>query len=938
MEAEYWRRLKSIFQAAIAVEESRREALIQQFCGGDEQLAAEVRALLVAHEESSAFLEAPAPSMVAGWRTVEFRLPERLGPWKILGSIGRGGMADVYLVERCDGHFEKRAALKVLRSGMFGDDVRTHFARERQVLADLNHPFIVRLLDGGVTEDHRPYLVMDFVDGVPITEYAHPLPRRERIALFLRVCEAVAHAHEHGVIHRDLKPANILVTAGGDPRVLDFGIAKLLPPDSSGRDETLSTPTNCFTVEYASPEQVRGEPITQASDVHGLGLVFYEILLDRQPFKLGSLPLYEAARAVCEQIPDLADLTPRLATIVGTAIRKDPAQRYASVASFAAAIHDYLEAPGWQRLTKRKVRYGLIAAGLLVGAMGLGTLLILQPAWLRPDAIDRPKIYQLTSYPGLEDHPDLSPDGLSVVFNRYDPTAQGIWWRAIQDGIGGPLTEQNDCCAKWSPNGKQIAFARVTAPDVRDVMLMDAKGGAPRKIGRMQGMNLSWTADGKSLAMVDRDSADGSFQIVRVDIDSGARKALTNPPAGYWGDVECEFSPDGKSLAFVRYASKGDGDLYVASASGGEHRILTNEHTWINGMAWTPDSRSIIFPAMRSKAGANPDALWRIPADATSTREPSRVPGTGMGTPTRPAIARRYLNGGFRLAFQTESSHAKMWSMPLSENGHNLPVRVEDWPSAEEQPALSPDGKRVAFTSSRNTPRDIWVSGLDGSDATPITNLSSLGTAWPRWSPDGSRLCFVSRLDGPRSIYAVDANGANLQRFANSGSDADVPSWSSDGRWIYFRSARSGSEQIWKVAATGDGQPVPVTKGGGVEAYESPDGKFVYFLRSHDRARLWRVPVGLGDEEEVPHGPTLKSGYWALTAKGICWIDVYGTGLWTAVTPVRLLPFGGGQVMSLGEMPNSYFMPGISVRLDASAFVWSRQEHSADLFLMDGFH
>ena len=939
MEPAYWRQVKSIFQAALAVEQTSREEFIRESCANDEPLAAEVRALLAAHSDSGAFLETPAPSLVAGWRPVEASLPERLGPWKILGSIGRGGMADVYLVERCDGHFEKRAALKVLRSGLFGDDVGAHFARERQVLADLDHPYIVRLLDGGVTEDHRPYLVMEFVDGVRITEYAHSLSRADRIGLFLRVCEAVGYAHEHGVVHRDLKPGNILVTAGGEPRVLDFGIAKLVLPESSGSVESGSTLTHCFTMEYASPEQVRGEPATKASDVHGLGLVFYEILLDRPPFELGPLPMYEAARVVCEQTPDLADLTSRLAVIVGKAIRKDPAQRYASVSEFLAAIQDYLKAPGWQRLTNRKVRRAFLAAGFLAAAMGLGALLMLRPAWrLRPGSQDRPKIYQLTSYPGLEEHPDLSPDGLSIVFSRVD---HGIWWRAIQDAESSPLTDQGDCCVRWSPDGKQLAFARWATPGECDVMLMDAKGGPARKIARIQGMNLSWAADGKSLAVVDRYSADGSFRIVRVDIDTGARTSLTDPPAGYWGDVECAYSPDGKSLAFVRYASKGDGDLYVTSTPGGEPRLLTNEHTWITGMAWTPDSRNIIFPAMRTKGGAKPTALWWIPADAAPTTEPTRVPGTDEGYPTRPAIARRYLNGAVRLVFQVEQWHSKLWRMALSEAGHNLPVKVEDWPSWEEQPALSPDGKRIAFTSNRSTFREVWVSELDGSNATQMTDIRSLDTAWPRWSPDGSRLCFVSRVDGQRSVYVVNPGGANLRRVVNSGNDADVPSWSSDGRWIYFRSARSGSEQIWKVAATGEGQPVAVTKGGGVDAYESPDGKFVYFLRSHDRARLWRVPVGPGAEEEVPNAPLLKSGYWVLTEKGVCLFDVYGVPpAGRDAMMLRLFPFERRPVMSLGEIPEAYssFQPGISVRRDAGAVVWAGEEHSSDLFLMDGFH
>jgi serine/threonine protein kinase len=264
---------------------------------------------------------------------------------------------------------------------------------------------------------------MDFVDGVCITEYTHGRSRAERIELFLRVCEAVGYAHEHGVVHLDLKPANILVLAGGDPRVLDFGIAKLVSPEASGSGDRASTLSHCFTMEYASPEQVRGEP-AQASDVHGLGLVFYEILLGRRPFEVGSLPIYEAARVVCEQTPDLADLTPQLASIVGKSIRKDPAQRYANVREFATAIQDHLEAPGRQRLNRKiaglHCRLPLTAVMKAWGPADASAAVAVRPN-------RRPTIYQLTSILGSSPGPFARRP-----IRRLQPPPSlmhGIWWR-----------------------------------------------------------------------------------------------------------------------------------------------------------------------------------------------------------------------------------------------------------------------------------------------------------------------------------------------------------------------------------------------------------------------------------------------------------------------------------------------------------------------------
>jgi Tol biopolymer transport system component len=842
-------------------------------------------------------------------------------------------MADVYLVERSDGHFDKRGALKVLRSGMFGGDVRERFARERQVLADLDHPEIVRLLDGGVTEDGRPYLVMEYVNGVRITGYASRLPRADRLELFLRVCEAVAYAHRHGVVHRDLKPANILVTPEGAPRVLDFGIAKLVQPELPGDGHGDATVTRCFTPEYGSPEQIRGEPVTQACDVHGLGLLLYEILLGRSPFQVASLPEYEAARVVCEQVPDVADLPPRLAAIVAKAVRKKPAERYADVRDFAAAIRQYLSAPGWQRLTRRGARGAWMAAALLAAAVGAAALL--RSAWrFLPETPFRPRVSQVTNFPGMENGPDLSPDGLSIVFSRDFGGSLGLWVGALSDGVGPqPLTGSLDCCARWSPDGKRIAFTRLVGPDFRDVILMEARGGSPRKVGTTPAMNISWYADGKALGILDRD-ADGPFRVSRLDLETGALTALTAPPAGYWGDVELAFSPDGRKLAFVRYASKGDGDLYVMPASGGEPVRLTSEHAWINGVAWTPDSAHIVFPSTHPRNGKS--GLWRIPADAKTGAEPALVRGTDDGVPSRPAIAGHFAGGGIRLVFQVEKWHPKLWRMELSEAQAKLPRQIEDWPSGEEQPAFAPDGKRIAFMSDRNTYRDVWVSEVDGANAVQITGLRSMETAWPRWSPDGSQISFVARLDGRRSIYLVGPGGGPVRRLAASGDDADVPAWSGDGRWIYFRSSRSGQHQIWKIPSDGQGEAVAVTKGGGVEAYESADGKYIFFLPGHDRAKLWRVPVDGGTEEELPGSPILKTGYWFPTEMGICFADVYDNVAGFEGQPfLRLLPAGGGPTQTLGRLTGRN-AKDMAVRHDAGEIVWSRSEFSSDLYLLEG--
>ena len=304
----------------------------------------------------------------------------RIGPYKVLQEIGHGGMGSVYLAARADEQYQKRVAIKVIKAGMDGAEVVGRFRRERQILAALDHPNVARLLDGGATEQGLPYLVMEYIQGQPLHDYcdSRRLPIARRLEIFQQVCSAVAYAHRNLIVHRDLKPSNILVTADGVPRLLDFGIAKLLNPELSG--EALTATGLALTPEYASPEQARGEAITTASDVYSLGVILYELLTGQRPYRLKTRQPLEVLRAVCDQDPEkpstavgrtavAADgdasgvpgaeavsatregsparlqrkLRGDLDNIVMMAMRKEPQRRYASVEALSEDIRCYLE-------------------------------------------------------------------------------------------------------------------------------------------------------------------------------------------------------------------------------------------------------------------------------------------------------------------------------------------------------------------------------------------------------------------------------------------------------------------------------------------------------------------------------------------------------------------------------------------------------------------
>ena len=365
--AERWARVKELFEAAVDLDPNQRAAFLEKECGGDEALRSEIESLLKSDEQTGGFIEQPAfaiPRDLFPDNVEEPFVGRQFGAYQVIREIGRGGLGAVYLAARADDEYRKQVAIKVIRRGLDTDDIIRRFRNERQILAQLDHPNIARLIDGGTTDDGLPYFVMEYVNGEPINAYcdANALPTTERLTLFRKVCAAVTYAHQNLVIHRDLKPSNILVTQEGEPKLLDFGIAKLL-----GTGDELFTQTipalRVMTPEYASPEQVKGEKITTTSDVYSLGVLLYELLTGQRPYRLKTRTPEEIARAITEQEPERpstavtrADpgslqspirnsksLRGDLDNIVLMAMRKEPARRYSSVGQFSEDIRRHLE-------------------------------------------------------------------------------------------------------------------------------------------------------------------------------------------------------------------------------------------------------------------------------------------------------------------------------------------------------------------------------------------------------------------------------------------------------------------------------------------------------------------------------------------------------------------------------------------------------------------
>ena len=383
MTPERWRRIKDVLEETETAPPSERASVLDRLCADDSELRNEVETYLENDRGETLIREIVgdfAATVLASASEPSDARQQQFGRYQVTRRIGQGGMGAVYEAVRVD-DFHKKVALKIIHQGLDSDYARTRFLQERQVLATLEHPYIARLLDGGQTEEGSPYLVLEFVDGVPVTEYCAPLDRDARIRLFLKICAAVQYAHNNLVVHRDLKPANILVTPAGDPKLLDFGIAKLLDSDASAT----RTGFAALTPEYASPEQVRGETIGTASDVYSLGVVLYEMLAGRRPYRVDATSVADIARAVCEAQPDRAGLGGDLDNILAMALRKEPARRYASVQDFAADLEHFLaHRPVLARPDSfayraskflRRNRVAVAAAVLLIGTLS-GALVV----------------------------------------------------------------------------------------------------------------------------------------------------------------------------------------------------------------------------------------------------------------------------------------------------------------------------------------------------------------------------------------------------------------------------------------------------------------------------------------------------------------------------------------------------------------------------------
>ena len=555
----------------------------------------------------------------------------------------------------------------------------------------------------------------------------------------------------------------------------------------------------------------------------------------------------------------------------------------------------------------------ILAAGLVV--------LLLAAFWWWHSTSTEPVYHPvpLTTYPGQERSPVLSPDGRQVAFSwAGEEDNLDIYVRLV--GVESMLRLTDDPTRElspaWSPDGARVAYIRREVEGCA-IYTTPALGGEAQRVASCNAniyADLSWSPDGQWLAFSDRETNDEPFSVTLVSPETGERRSITSPPSPVWGDHDPRFSPDGSFVSFTRSVSEGMQDLYIVPVDGGEARRITNDSRNINGSAWTSDSRSLVYSSNRTGRSG----LWQISAEGG----PPSWLGIGDAQAYFPSIV------GNRLVYLQSAGLTNIWMYDLEQPKNTTPVIASTrW---DMHPQWSPDGRRIAFTSNRSGSYEIWLSDSTGTSPRRITDFGGPFTSTPRWSPNGNRLVFTSRPGGQADLYTMGVDDATPRRLTEDPTDEMAASWSSDGQSIYFSSNRSGSWEVWKMAV-GGGPAEQITDNGGFGPQEA--GGYICYAK-HNARGLWRKPVAGGNEEQVLAGMSPRDwGSWAILGDRAIYINREGQdfiasfNVSTSQLDTLFVPEHGLPSMD----------PALTVSSDGRRILFGQSERSeSDIMLVEG--
>ena len=576
-----------------------------------------------------------------------------------------------------------------------------------------------------------------------------------------------------------------------------------------------------------------------------------------------------------------------------------------------------------------------LPAGLGLAAVATGPVLWLLTRPVKP-AAGVPLPVPLTSYMGSESAPSFSPDGDRVAFVWDGPKQDNYDIYVKQIGEDQPVrlttNPAPDNFPAWSPDGRRIAFLRGSG-DRLNLFLIPAVGGAERKVADLSldcnSSKLSWHPGGRWLVVSDRTSAQEPSTLFLVSIETGEKRRLTTPPERSVGDSDPAVSPDGRALVFARSVTDMGRSLCLLALSEdlrptGEPKRITSSEGCAYGPAWLPGGTSILFS---SGASCLSVGLWKMVVRGPPAQigKPERAPFGGENYGQTLAISPQG-----RIAYTQSPGTAHIWRLGLgnSQRPENMPLNST---RLDHVPEYSPDSKRIAFASNRSGSDEIWIANADGSNTMKLTSFDGPYVAAPAWSPDGNRIAFDVRSGGIPNIYVVNATGGTPQLLHGSQNKHGTPTWSRDGKWIYFFADRTGNDQVWRIPADG-GEAIPVTKHGGTYGVESPDGRFVYYLRSWEEAKsteLWRVPIGGGEEIRIVE--SVCPQFFSVVERGIYFFSGWQN------PSVQLFNFATRKVETVATVKGDMAY-GFSVSPDSRWLLYAAYgPSSSDLMLVENF-
>jgi Tol biopolymer transport system component/tRNA A-37 threonylcarbamoyl transferase component Bud32 len=838
-----WARVKELFEGALALAPSQRSPFVESACGDDDALRRQVEELLASHEQAKSFLETPA---VLGDMPSLNLEGQQLGPYLLQSRIAAGGMGEVYKGRDTRLNRTVAIKVRPQRV-VDDLGARERFEREARTVATLNHPNICTLHDAGRQDgiDFLVMEFLEGETLAARLERGS-LPMTLALQLAVQIVSGLDKAHRAGIVHRDLKPGNIFLVRGGKSSVpptaklLDFGLAKATGPVSaSGGAPLAATPDLTVpgiivgTVQYMAPEQIEGKNIDARADLFAFGSVLFEMLSGRKAFEADSNASTMAA--ILEREPPLLSsvqplASPALDRLVRTCLAKDPDDRWQTARDLLRELQWVAMGEtdaGDTRTTPQSLgRPRLLAALALAGfaaAAGLGYFVGVRGASSTAPAV---RVARLTDFLGLEEYPAVSPDGRSVAFTADEGGTRQIWVKLTAGGAPLRVThdKRDHLRPRWSPDSSSIIYFSPPASGEPSGTLWEvsALGGGPRRLADSVA-DADVSHDGSRLAFVR--SADGRLELVTADRDGANIKVIVRLDAGY-SYVSPRWSPDDTVIAYQRNRMSLDDEVFVVPATGGEPRGITQASNRMSGFAWLPDGSAIVVSSSRGSS------LYYLPSFNlwTVSLRGGRWRQTTFGEVSYlyPDVDRTGTLVSTRLQLRSD-----IWRYPVefaAAENVRLGVPVTRQTGQVRTPTVGPGDKEVAYVSDSGGHANIWVTRLDTGESRQITyeRDPEISVGVPVWSPDGRRIAFASSRDAPKGqngYWLVSPDGSGLRNLRLLAGWAD---WSADGRWVYYSEDPSRSV-VSKVSIDG-GQPVLVRKDPSTRPAISRDGSTLYWL------------------------------------------------------------------------------------------------------------